>query len=72
MGTRAGMGEGTAQRSDPWAAYDPEGYWDEAFAGRDEPREHYAPVLEAFAAEDPAARRSAVLDEVQALSLIHI
>ncbi len=66
MGTRAGMGEGTAQRSDPWAAYDPEGYWDEAFAGRDEPREHYAPVLEAFAAEDPAARRSAVLDEVQA------
>ena len=66
MGTRAGMGEGTAQRSDPWAAYDPEGYWDEAFAGRDEPREHYAPVLEAFAAEDLAARRSAVLDEVQA------
>jgi uncharacterized circularly permuted ATP-grasp superfamily protein len=61
MGIRVGMGEGTTRRTDPSAAYDPDGFWDEAFAGRGEPRPHYAQLLRALGDDDLAARRDAVL-----------
>jgi uncharacterized circularly permuted ATP-grasp superfamily protein len=40
------------------------GYWDEALTESGEPRPHYEAVLDALAADDLAARRGALLDDV--------
>ncbi|MBA2637561.1 MAG: circularly permuted type 2 ATP-grasp protein, partial [Solirubrobacterales bacterium] len=46
--------------ADPTLGYDPQGAWDEAFAGRGEPRPEHAPVLRSLAGRDLAELRGDV------------